>query len=151
MTRPFRVGVDEQSWLAVNNRSFAAHPDQSDQTLEDLGSLEREPWFDADGFRLLDADPAGPRAGQLDGFCWTKVHRDQSPPLGEIFVIGVDPSAAGRRLGPSLTVAGLDHLAGRDITIGMLYVDVDNPHAVRMYERLGFFTHHVDRIYSCPS
>ena len=149
-TRAFRPGHDEAAWLTVNNRSFADHPDQSRQTAADLTRLEREPWFEPEGFRLLDADPAGPRAGELDGFCWTKVHADHQPPLGEIFVIGVDPSAHGRRLGPALTVAGLDHLAARGITVGMLYVDEDNAHAVRMYGHLGFTTHHVDRIYRTP-
>ena len=147
--RPFRPGADEAAWLTVNNRAFADHPDQSRQTLDDLQALEREPWFDPDGFLLLDADAADRGAPPaLDGFCWTKVHHGHRPPMGEIFVIGVDPSAQGRRLGPALTVAGLDHLAAHGISIGMLYVDVANVGAVRMYERLGFVPHHRDRIYS---
>lgn len=146
-TRPFRPGVDEAPWIEVNNRSFASHPDQGGQSAADLRALIDEPWFDPDGFLLLDADPTSSRAGQLDGFCWTKVHADHDPPLGEIFVIGVDPSAGGRGLGRALTIAGLDHLHQHGQTVGMLYVDLDNVVAVAMYERLGFTLFHLDRMY----
>ena len=78
------------------------------------------------GSSSLDADPDGPRAGHLAGFCWTKVHAGTDPPLGEIYVIAVDPTAHGRGLGGALTVAGLDHLAGLGLTVGMLYVDESN-------------------------
>ncbi len=145
-TRPFRVGVDEGAWLEVNNRAFADHPDQRGQTLAALTAQEAEPWFDPDGFLLLDG-PEGP-GGRLDGFCWTKVHAAEDPPLGEIYVIGVDPSAHGRGLGGALTVAGLDHLAAQGITVGMLYVDESNTNARRMYARLGFTEHHRDRVYT---
>jgi len=153
-TRAFRPGQDEAAWVRVNNRAFAGHPDQADKTVADVIALEAEAWFDPVGFLVLEADGDGPRSGELDGFCWTKVHPHQpgsaDPPLGEIYVIGVDPAAQGRHLGPALTVAGLDHLAATGITVGMLYVDVANAGAVRMYERLGFTTHHLDRIYSAP-
>jgi mycothiol synthase len=146
--RPFRPGVDEDAWVEVNNRAFAGHPDQGGQTRADVERHEREPWFDPAGFLLLDADLDGPRAGHLDGFCWTKVHAGTSPPMGEIFVIGVDPSAHGRGLGSALTVAGLDHLSGLGLTVGMLYVDESNTAAGRMYARLGFTEHHRDRVYT---
>ena len=132
----------------MNNRAFADHPDQRGQTRADIEAKQREPWFDPSGFLLLDADPDGPRAGHLDGFCWTKVHAGVDPPLGEIFVIGVDPSAHGRGLGRALTVAGLDHLAARGLTIAMLYVDESNAGARRMYDRLGFELHQRDRVYT---
>lgn len=146
-TRPFRRGHDDDAWIRVNNQAFAAHPDQGHETPDTLAVRTTEAWFDADGFLVADDTT---RPGELSGFCWTKVHDATSddPALGEIYVIGVDPSHRGEGLGPSFVLAGLDHLAGRGLTTADLYVDADNEPARRLYDRLGFVTHHRRRVYT---
>jgi mycothiol synthase len=140
VTRAFVPGQDEEAWLEVNNRAFATHPEQGNWTLTTLLEREAEPWFDPAGFRLHEQD------GRLAASCWTKVHADTSPPMGEIYVISVDPDFQGQGLGRALTVAGLDSLTGTGLRVGMLYVDGDNP-ALSLYQSMGFVQHHVDRSY----
>jgi mycothiol synthase len=139
--RPFVPGLDDAAWLEVNNRAFEWHPEQGNWDLETLRMRQEQSWFDAGGFLLHERD------GKLAGFCWTKVHPDHDPPLGEIYVVAVDPGFQGMGLGRSLVVAGLDHLAGLGLTLAVLYVDSDNAGALRLYEKLGFTVDHVDRAY----
>jgi len=135
--RPFHPGEDEEDWVRVNARAFAGHPDQGRWTLRDLLVRMAEPWFDPSGF-LLAVD----KTGKQLGFHWTKVHGDSQThhhdPIGEVYVLGVDPDAHGLGLGTALTLAGLRHLRGRGLDQAMLYVDESNRPAVRLYERLGF-------------
>ena len=140
-TRPFRPGEDEEAWLVVNNRAFETHPEQGNWDRATLEEREQEPWFDPRGFLVLEAE------GRMAGSCWTKVHAHTEPPMGEIYVIAVDPDFHGRGWGRALTRAGLDWLAGRGLSVGMLYVDAANVAAVHLYRSMGFTDDHVDRSY----
>jgi mycothiol synthase len=143
--RAFEPGRDEDDWVTVNNRAFATHPEQGGWTREVVEQREAEPWFDPAGF-LLHHDP---ETGRLAGFVWTKIHADETPPLGEIYVIAVDPDFGGRRLGRALTLSGLDWMhRTHGIEVGMLYVDAANEPAVRLYTSIGFEVHHTDRAYA---
>jgi mycothiol synthase len=136
--RPLVRGVDEPELLRVNNAAFSWHPEQGGWTLADVAAREAEPWFDAAGV-LLAVDVADP--AHVLGFHWTKAHpagTDGADPIGEVYVLAVDPAARGRRLGPALTLAGLRHLRDRGLPAVMLYVEADNAAAVAVYRDLGF-------------
>jgi mycothiol synthase len=141
--RTFVPGRDDAAWLAVNAEAFAHHPEQGSLTQRDLDDRKAEPWFDPEGFFLAE------RGGELVGFHWTKVHAEEG--LGEVYVVGVRPSAQGGGLGKALTALGLRHLAERGLPTAMLYVDADNTAAVTVYERLGFTTHETDLMYRTES
>ncbi|MCW2601303.1 MAG: mycothiol synthase [Frankiales bacterium] len=142
--RTFVVGRDEQAWTELNNRAFAAHPDQGGWGPEEVLVREAEPWFDAAGFFLAF------RGSDLVGFHWTKIHGGTShgehahDALGEVYIVGVDPTEQGHGLGPALTLLGLHHLQKCGLAEVMLYVDESNTAAIRVYERLGFTRHATD-------
>lgn len=130
---------DEPALLAVNAAAFAHHPEQGEMTSEDFRERMAEPWFDAEGLFLAVPDDAAVVGGEpLLGFHWTKVHADEEPPYGEVYVVAVNPKAAGRGLGTVLTNIGLQHLADRGLGEVILYVDGDNVPAIALYERTGF-------------
>ena len=138
--RAFRRGQDEDRWRWLNARAFAHHPEQGRLTREDLEARIAEPWFDAEGFLLAERD------GVLLGSCWTKVHPAEgvAEPVGEIYVVGVDPDAQGLGLGGALTRLGLAYLAARGLRQVILYTDADNAVAIRTYAGVGFVRTAVD-------
>ncbi len=145
VVRPFRSGSDEDAFLALNAEAFAGHPEQGSMTRDDLDQRMAETWFDAAGFFLAEpADAPGHEANtsvespSLLGFHWTKVHLDEDPPVGEVYVVGISPAAQGRGLGRLLTLTGLHHLASRGLHEVILYVEADNAPAVAVYSGLGF-------------
>jgi mycothiol synthase len=135
-TSPFRIGVDEDAWLSVNNAAFGGHPEQGGWTRDVIASRQTEEWFNANGF-LMHWDNE-----TLAAFCWTKVHPDAEPPMGEIYVIAVDPTYLGTGLGKRMTIAGLAYLSQNNVPLAMLYVDADNAPAMSVYTSLGFTPHH---------
>ena len=139
-TRAF-TPPDLDELVTVNNRAFHWHPEQGGQTPAEFERTMSEDWFDADGLRLHHID------GRLAGFCWTKIHAGEDPPLGEIFVIAVDPDFHGRGLGVPMTLSGLEWLSARGLHQGMLYVESDNDAANATYARIGFTRHRTDRAY----
>jgi mycothiol synthase len=139
--RSFRPD-DEQAWLALNARAFAHHPEQGGWTADDLHTRMREAWFDPDGFLIAE------HSDRMVGFHWTKVHgaqehgdgsrRHAHDPIGEVYVVGVDPSFQGRGLGRAITMAGLVRLRSLGLPQAMLYVESDNLAARATYRSLGF-------------
>lgn len=157
--RTFLPGIDDEAWIALNARAFAGHPEQADWTLADLHRRMAEPWFSAAGFLVAEAE------GQMVGFHWTKVHgmhdghdhphahadaghgEHGHEPIGEVYVVGVDPAWQGRGLGRALTLAGLQHLRSLGLGQAMLYVEATNATAIALYESLGFSRWDTDVMY----
>ncbi|MDA0252188.1 MAG: mycothiol synthase [Actinomycetota bacterium] len=143
--RGYRGSGDNAELLRVNNAAFSWHPEQGGWTDSDIAARAGETWFDPDGLFLAVDDATG----VLLGFHWTKVHADD---IGEVYVLGVDPTAQGGGLGRALTLVGLQHLADRLRHLGepavMLYVESDNTAAIRTYQALGFTVAGVDTAYA---
>ena len=134
----FRPGQDDDEWVALNALVFAAHPEQGALTASDLAARRAEPWFSAGDF--LVARDAG--TGRMIGYNWLKV--EPGSPVGEVYVVGVHPDAAGRGVGRRIMLAGLDRLRERGCRTADLYVESDSAAAVALYRSLGFTERTVD-------
>ena len=145
--RTYQGPNDDSELLRVNAAAFEWHPEQGRWTDVDVAERRAESWFDPEGL-FLAFDAADPDV--LLGFHWTKVHpaTDGEDALGEVYVVGIDPSAQGRGLGRLLTLAGLHHLRDRGLHTVLLYVEGDNTAALNTYGKLGFERFHVDVAYA---
>jgi mycothiol synthase len=147
--RTFRPGLDDAEFLRVNAAAFAWHPEQGRLDQAGLDADMTLPWFDAAGFFLavLASEP-----DRVLGFHWTKVHPADPPaepqPVGEIYVLAVDPGSEVRHLGAPLTAAGLNHLAAKGLSRVMLYVEADNAPALKLYRRFGFADAAIDTVFA---
>ncbi|MFT3716036.1 MAG: mycothiol synthase [Gordonia sp. (in: high G+C Gram-positive bacteria)] len=145
--RTYAGPADDAEILRVNNAAFDWHPEQGGWDRAQIDERTTADWFDPAGLFLAFAadDPS-----TLLGFHWTKVHDpadDHSGPIGEVYIVGVDPAAQGRGLGGLLTSAGLAYLDARGLPEVQLYVEGDNDAALATYRRLGFERYAVDAAY----
>lgn len=136
--RAYRPDVDDEEFLRVNNAAFEGHPENGDWDAAELRRRRGREWFDPGGLLMAW------RGNRLAGFHWTKWHghdSDEVPahePVGEVYVLGVDPAEQGTGLGRALLRAGLHHLYERGCRLAILYVDTASTGAVRLYESEGF-------------
>ncbi|WP_432558602.1 mycothiol synthase [Granulicoccus sp. GXG6511] len=128
--------------VRVNARAFAHHPEQGAMTDQDFRERMAEPWFDPTGLLIAT------REDKVVGFHWTKRH---DAATGEVYVIGVDPAAAGGGVGRALLHLGLAHLADGGAERVILYVEGDQRYVVDLYESTGFEIANRDIMYSSPT
>jgi mycothiol synthase len=129
---------DVDAIVRVNGRAFASHPEQGAMDRADFEQRASSDWFDPAGLFVALRDD------DVVGFHWTKAEHG----IGEVYVVGVDPSEQGSGLGTALTARGLRHLHESGIRTVDLYVEGDNDPALAVYRRLGFTEHARDVLYS---
>jgi mycothiol synthase len=125
--RTFRSD-DLPELLAVNARAFIDHPEQGSLDVDGFNRRAEAPWFSPDGLFVAERDRS------IVGFHWTKKDGDG----GEVYVLGVDPSAQGAGIASALLRTGLQHLTDQGVDTVDLYVEGDNLPALALYERFGF-------------
>ena len=155
--RTFIPGLDNQAFLALNNKVFADYPDQGGWSDDDLKVRVNEAWFDEKGFFVAEDK------GELIGFCWNKIHgahthsqnsEDEDhghDALCEIYVLAVNPDYKGQGVGRDLTITGLNYLKYQGLNNVMLYVGIENKPAFNLYKSLGFTEFGSDVMYRVKS
>ncbi len=145
--RAYRPDVDDDEFLRVNNAAFEGHPENGGWDRAELALRRAFDWFDPDGLIMAW------RGDRCVGFHWTKWHShdsDEVPahePVGEVYVLGIDPDEQGTGLGRALLLAGLRHLYARECRQSILYVDRANTGAVKLYESEGFAVEYLEVCY----
>jgi len=110
----------------------------------DFARRRASQWFDPEGLIVaIDEN------GKLAGFHWTKIDGTDNDglPLGEVYVVGVDPDLQSRGLGRALTAEGLRYMWDQGVRTVDLYVESDNLAALAVYRSQGFVTHTQDTLY----
>jgi mycothiol synthase len=136
----FDAARDADDWVAVNARAFADHPEQGRLTRADLDARMVEPWFDPRWFWVARDE----RDGGMLGSLWGKVTDD----VGEIYAVGIDPGARGRRLGGFLVATARAAFAAGGLRRIELYVEHDNVPAIAAYRRVGLERERADVQYA---
>ena len=127
--RPFDE-ADTDEVVQVLAAAYEGTPDDGWDRAQ-FDSRRGMPWFrDED---LLVAV----QAGQIVGIHWTKRRGAQ---VGEVYNLAVRPAAHGHRLGGALLEAGLHHLHEVGCRRVLLWVDLSNERALRLYVSHGFST-----------
>jgi mycothiol synthase len=133
--RAYRPDRDDAGVVEVLAAAYAGTPDGG-WTEERFRARRGYDWFRPED--LLVAEQAD---GRLAGLHWLK-RRDAT--AGEVYNLALHPRGQGQGLGATLLTAGLAHLAAAGLGEVILWVDLGNERALRLYTSHGFTTRWVD-------
>jgi mycothiol synthase len=119
---------DEEDLVALLAISYDGTPDGG-WTRERLAQRVASDWFRWEDVLVAEVD------GAMVGVHWTK---RRGGAIGEVYNLAVAPQARGSGVGASLLAAGLDHLGSVGMREALLWVDLANERAVRLYGSFGF-------------
>lgn len=129
--RSYVPGEDDQAVVTLLRAAYAGTPEEGWE-VADLVARTDYDWFAPEDLLLAQGED-----GRLGGLHWTKRRGGK---VGEVYNLAVAPHARGGGLGASLLHAGLHHLRDVGCTEVLLWVDLGNEPAVRLYTSQGFTT-----------
>jgi mycothiol synthase len=129
--RAYRPDVDDAGVVEVLAAAYAGTADGGWDLARFRGRRGLS-WFRAEDLLVAQDDD-----GWIAGIHWLK---RRSEDVGEVYNLAIHPRAQGRGLGGVLLAAGLRHLAEVGCRDALLWVDLANERAVRLYISQGFTT-----------
>jgi mycothiol synthase len=137
--RSYRTDEDDEGVVAV---LAAAYAGTAEAGWDRARFAERRalPWF-----RVEDLLVAVDETGWIAGVHWLK---RRTSTVGEVYNLAIHPEAQGHGLGALLLAAGLDHLRGSGCREALLWVDLANERAVRLYTSQGFTSRWEDVLFA---
>ncbi|MFZ7946003.1 GNAT family N-acetyltransferase [Neobacillus sp. 19] len=131
--RPFRSGLDEDSWCSVRNKSFATVKGNETPITPDMVSkmvLDKD-YIDGGMLVLYHFNhPIGVIKGASDAY--------DGKPIMNIGTVAIDPDYQGKGLGRCLLRAALQMAKDKGYDRTILCVNADNEGALALYLKEGF-------------
>jgi mycothiol synthase len=134
--RAFRPGQDDAAVVDVLASAYADTP-EAGWDLRQLRERQELPWFRPEDLLLAELPGDGDEPGRIGGIHWLK---RREPAVGEVYNLAIHPRAQGSGVGALLLRAGLEHLEAIGCREVVLWVDLGNERAVRLYASQGFET-----------
>ena len=129
--RTYRPDLDDAGVVDVLAAAYAGTGDEG-WDIARFRERRELSWFRPDDL-LVAVDGSG----RILGLHWLK---RRGAGVGEVYNLAIHPDAQGRRLGPMLLAAGLEHLRDIGCQEVLLWVDRANERAVDLYTSQGFTT-----------
>jgi mycothiol synthase len=136
--RPF-CRADSDAVLALNQRSFAWHPEQGRWSLKDLDAVISSDRFDPDDLMVYEHD------GRIVAFFHAWLADEPVSRCAHLEVFAIDSEATGRGLGSQLSGAIVSHMLRRGAEVILTYTEATNLPVNLILLRWGGVIHRIDR------
>jgi mycothiol synthase len=131
-TRPFRKGLDEETYVRIFNAAFLDYDDVRTVNLQEVQSLENAPSWNLDG--LFFAEWNDQTAGMVQAF----VDKFREEKKGFILSLAVLPEFRHRGIAKRMLSEGIISLKQRGMRVATAWAQTDRVACVHLYESFGF-------------
>ena len=136
--RTFGDWLALQTLVSLLNDSFAGHPTPISWTVEEIQYVHGRPEFDPSTILLIAPTETPDQPVGLVRIAIAPPEDGDSPPVGDVRLVGVLPEWRGRGLGRELLRWAVVELRSRGAGRISLSVEAENELALGLYRRTGF-------------
>jgi mycothiol synthase len=130
--RPFRRGVDEETYARIFNSTFLDYDDIRSITPQEVRTLEDAPSFNLDGVLIAEWN------GQIAGMVQALVDKFREEKKGFIQSLAVLPEFRRKGIAKRLVSEAVSSLKCKGMKLVDTWAQTDRPACVHIYETAGF-------------